>query len=667
MGPRFRIAAWILALGAALGVRLWNALEGPLMWGYDAWGHVAYVLFLDLYHAVPYADQGWSYFHPPLHYLLASPLAREGDSEVLIRGLALMGSAASLGIAFLAARLAGRADNAPPWASLVAFSAVALLPVHLYTSPMPGNEMTASLISGAALLALVARERRGRGGIGDFGLGLLIGLAMLTKFSGLLVLGAVGVALFLRAWRAPDRVRGFVRNGVRGFIICVSALLVCGPYLARNTAEFDTPFKLSRDYALVSAVERSQPPGKRTWRHFVSFPHEIFTHPNPLSPALVGSIWGTIHLNVWSDGFRESDRLPALDVNPRVLRIHGVMAALGLLPTLLGILGAVWAAGDVAAGRRRALYEPLFAYASLALLAFIAFAIRVPHFSAVKATYLMGLSIPFGVFLARAFEGLAMRGKGMRTLAIAACLSAALASVAVNSVGLLLPRRKDNPGASAVQFFFGEYESARKIYSLRLPNDPSASHWIENAAATHLAGGNLKRAIELYRRLVRPDPSAPRLNQLAVALALDGQYESALAALGRSLARQPSPEAFVNRGAIRAQMGVPLAEDDFRTALRHAPNLVPAWRNLETLLARSNPGAVSEVAAQSTRAACTPPRDFPHGIGRGDITEYAVGRRSMLLWNGESLALAGPEAFRTPCDWTLRRALAFPTSRAGGA
>jgi len=65
------IGGWIAAIGGAVGVRLWNALAGPRMWGYDAWGHVAYVLFLDIYRAVPWADQGWSYFHPPLHYALA--------------------------------------------------------------------------------------------------------------------------------------------------------------------------------------------------------------------------------------------------------------------------------------------------------------------------------------------------------------------------------------------------------------------------------------------------------------------------------------------------------------------------------------------------------------------------------------------------------------------
>ena len=79
------IAGWIAVLGSAVGVRLWNAWAGPLMWGYDAWGHVAYVIFLDIYRAVPWADQGWSYFHPPLHYALGWLLAQAGSGEVLMQ------------------------------------------------------------------------------------------------------------------------------------------------------------------------------------------------------------------------------------------------------------------------------------------------------------------------------------------------------------------------------------------------------------------------------------------------------------------------------------------------------------------------------------------------------------------------------------------------------
>src|SRR3990172_9728695 len=123
------LLGWGVAVGAAVGVRLWNALEGPLLWGYDAWGHVAYALFLDLYRALPWADRGWSYFHPPLHYLFGWALAQLGSGEVLMRGLALVGSAASLATAALAAWIVPAVAPERPALALVGFGAVAVLPV----------------------------------------------------------------------------------------------------------------------------------------------------------------------------------------------------------------------------------------------------------------------------------------------------------------------------------------------------------------------------------------------------------------------------------------------------------------------------------------------------------------------------------------------------------
>ena len=108
-----RTLLWCLAIATAVGVRAWNAFEGPLLWGYDAWGHVAYVLFLDLHRAVPFADQGWSYFHPPLHYAIGWPLAKLGSSEVLLRGLAVWGGAASLVVAWLAGWLSPPSAPSP--------------------------------------------------------------------------------------------------------------------------------------------------------------------------------------------------------------------------------------------------------------------------------------------------------------------------------------------------------------------------------------------------------------------------------------------------------------------------------------------------------------------------------------------------------------------------
>ncbi len=154
--------AWGLALTFAVASRVWNALALPVLSGYDAQGHVSYALFLDLYRAVPYADQGWSYFHPPLYYFFGWILAQAGSAPVLVRGLGLLSSAASLGLAALAGACVRRALPGRPGLAPLAFVAVAFLPVHVYTSPWPGNELMAALFGALAVVAFAVNERRPR-------------------------------------------------------------------------------------------------------------------------------------------------------------------------------------------------------------------------------------------------------------------------------------------------------------------------------------------------------------------------------------------------------------------------------------------------------------------------------------------------------------------------
>ena len=148
---RLLAVGWCASVAGAVGVRVWNAVFGPRFIGYDAWGHISYVFFLDMYRAIPYADQGWSYFHPPLHYLFGWVLMQLGNPEVLVVGISLLGVAASLGVAALAIRPIRQALSDRPALALLGFSAVAYLPVHVYVSPMPGNEMVATFLAAAAL------------------------------------------------------------------------------------------------------------------------------------------------------------------------------------------------------------------------------------------------------------------------------------------------------------------------------------------------------------------------------------------------------------------------------------------------------------------------------------------------------------------------------------
>lgn len=649
---------WLLVLTAAIGPRLWNALHGARMWGFDAWGHVAYVLFIDLYRGVPWADQGWSYFHPPLHYTLGALLARAGSGEFLMRGLSLLGSAASLGSAVLAAVLARRIWPGQPLQAALAFGAIALLPVQFYLSPMPGNQSTANFMAAAALfgwIALESRERPGWGGAA--GVGVLVGLALLAKFSGILLLGVVGGhALACALGRADPAPRRRARVA-RAALVGVVAIGLSGPYYLRNLREFGTPFQLSRDFDLVRSVEREQEPGVRSWRDYVSFPLRTFREPNPLAPHLLHSVWASAYLGVWFDAHRESDverALSGLLAGGPALR---AMLLAGIPPTLLLCIGAFAAGADLRRGRRVALWLPLFLQLALSLGSFVLFTWRVPIWSAVKASYLLDLSLPCALFLVRGFEAIARRGPpGLRAAVGIVLAGVGLAASAVAVDGLVLRRRADAPATGAVHFYFGEYDAARRIYGRLVQGARYPVPWLENLAAVELAAGRREEAVRLYERAVvlareagRPDRR--REGRLALAQALAGGLEAARDRFTELLAGEEIPELRANRGAVEAALGDDAAAlADLERAAAAIPEALPVLRNLERVQSRLG----LEREAETTRArgdaiACRAPRGYPYGLGTGETLEWGVLRRGLLVVGDDGLRVALPFWYRGAC------------------
>jgi tetratricopeptide (TPR) repeat protein len=647
------VAAWLLAAGAALAPRLWNALAGPRLWGYDAWGHVSYALYLELYRALPWADQGWSYFHPPLHYALGALLVRSGDADTVARGLALLGSAASLGIAALAAGLARAAFAARAEASLVAFTAAALLPVQLYVSSMPGNKLTETFLSSAAIALFVSGERGPRARARrDLAVGALLGLALLAAASGLLALLAVLAALpFLRSAERPHPALAW-----RALCIAGAALAIAAPWYARNALEFGVLLRKSSDVAEVKAAERAQGPGKRGFGDALRFPLQLFADPDPAGPALLHSIPGTLYAGWWSDLYRESLIAdPALRARERAWRSR--LLLLGLAPTLLALYGALLFARDARAGRRRATAIPLALLLGANLAAYGLHAYWLPTWAALKAVYCAGATLPVALCCARgALACLGARPVAkLRAAGVATVLGVpGLTAAAVASEGALLDWRGDAPAFAALQFQLGELEAAGAYYGRFAELAPSPRPWLENLAAVELARGHAERALRLSQRAAelaaREGPDALREGRVAVAAALAGDAAQAEARFGRGLAIARAPELLANRGALRAAQGrAREALADLEAALALEPELCTAHTTRARVLSRAPVLGDAELALRAESACrCRAPRHYPYGVGSGEILEWGIGRRPLLLAIDSGLALAPRDFFRRP-------------------
>lgn len=645
-------AAWIAAVAVAAGVRIWNALFGPLFYGYDEWAHVSYIFFLDLYRSLPYADQGWSYFHPPLYYALGWAIAQISSAESLIRGLGLLGAAASLGTAALAALVVRRWLEGPPALAWLAFVAVALLPVHVYTSVMVGNEMLACFVASSALTCFLMNEHRESPRLGlDLLTGLLAGLAALTKISGITVLGSIGLSLllvhFLRERRSSSAQLATRLAAVGGV-----AIVIAGPFYLRTFVEYGTPFQLSRDFPPMLGFELQQPPGERSWRDFVSVPPRLFVEPGYDTPHMQRSVWGNLYLNMWCDTYGVS-QIPITgwdSPKPRGQTITRLFAVLGIGPTLLALLGALLSA-QAARRRRSSADVTLLIVSASSLLSFVVFAVQVPTWAAVKASYLLALSLPYGFFVARAALALWQRKHGYVWIAVLPVSAAALATAFVFTSGAALEMRQDKREMSGVHLLFGEYDRSRAGWKRAAARSGSVGRVVSDGlAAAELLSGNANAARRLYRRTLRqPLEDEPyRANRLAVAAALDGD-----AAAASRLLEQPwaaaYPELLVNRGALRLASGdARAAEAELRRAAQLVPDLVPAWTNLATALDAQGRSEEAQAARdEASAAAARAPRGFPYGVGNGDLSAVGGNQRWMLLAsrNGE-LTLWKPERAR---------------------
>jgi tetratricopeptide (TPR) repeat protein len=640
-------AAWVALIGAAIATRLASALQSPLLRGYDAVGHVSYVFFLDLYRAVPFADQGWSYFHPPLHYALGWLLAQAGRAEVLVRGLSLWGGLASLAIAGLSARIVARrlpGHSGLPW---LAFASVAFLPVHLYASPMPGNELTLTLCVTAAVALHVANAARAGGGSSGrhAATGALLGLALLTKYSGLLALLAILAELGLRGLRVRAERGRLVRQAV---VIATTALALSGSYYARNAVELGTPFPLAGQRPVVDAFERGQPPGERGLADLVRVSPRLFADPDPRAQHMLHSIWGTAWAGMWVH----------LDPDEAGLAPHQLRAllALGVLPSLLAAWGFGLALARVARDPEARLEATLVLLTGVCLSAFASFAYRVPTFAALKAQYLLSLSPAWAFYLARALVALDGRRPLQRVAAAAAGLPLAYAAW----VYWPEPGRAGERDADMARVYahFGQWPEARAIYRRALaaalapghPTDPQRPRlnpfWLrEMLAAVELESDRQAEAAALYREslALRAQGAGPGsmgadspfvANRLAVAEALDGALDAARQRLDAVLERKRYPEFLASRGALRAAAGErDAARRDLAAALELEPDLAAA---LETRAWLADDAAA---VAAARRAAARAPRAYPYGVGDGRGLNTQL---PMLVWRDGALALYRP-------------------------
>jgi Dolichyl-phosphate-mannose-protein mannosyltransferase len=284
------------------------------------------------------------------------------------------------------------------WLPLAVAAVTAALPVVVREGVVFHPELPFAFLVAAAVLVFVRAAQDGFGLRHAVGVGVLLGVAAVTRQTAAVVAVTLGVAALLLGRRAALR---FV------VVAAVALAVVAGPWWGYQAARFGNPLQANLDrpgYMLPHGEPAS---------FYVSFPlRDLALH--PYRDAFANQLLPKFHADLWSDWYgvdRHYWSAPShLD---RVLASS--QSVLGLPFDVIVTVGLLWF--GVPALRRR---EPVLATLTLltvvSWVAFVATLVRYPQAGGdpIKASYLLFLAPAAALYAVASGERLWSRGNGWR-------------------------------------------------------------------------------------------------------------------------------------------------------------------------------------------------------------------------------------------------------------
>lgn len=406
--PRLALGVVGLAWCVLFVASFWRL---PLELGFDYTGHLAYLAALDGGDWLPRAGDSWSSYHPPLYYWTAWLVRAIGSPLLGAKALKLATFGAALAHVFVAARLARRLFPERPARVAVAALVAGFLPVNLYMAAYASNEPLSGALIGALVLAVVTVVLAPSPGSRRWlAVGVLLGLALLTKFTALALvpwlLGFAWLAL------ARDEHGSWRRASAWAAGVLAVALVIAGWYYGRNVAVFGRPVVFNW------SVERAeggwwQLPGFHTARYYTDFGAALT---QPFFASFEG-FWDGLYTTLFGDGLlagkaRVDARHGGWDYE-WMAATYALALPLALL-VLVGLGGLLVSAARDDDPRRRLACALLVTLHVVFLASAISYSMQAPMFSTVKAGFALGLLGPFAVAAARGWgtvDGLLARSR----------------------------------------------------------------------------------------------------------------------------------------------------------------------------------------------------------------------------------------------------------------
>ncbi|MEY2931577.1 MAG: hypothetical protein RL033_2326 [Pseudomonadota bacterium] len=392
----------VLLLGVALRVSMRYRYEPT--GAYDFPWHWELVEWMIEHRRVAPAEAVFQAQHPPLFYTIAALLFANGVSLPNMAWLPVTCGVIRLGLTWAAIELYLPHSR---WARVSALALAASIAASVHVDGMIYPEAVNCLWASIAILLApqAFRSSSGRRLAIAALLGLVLGVEMLTKVSGLTILAALCAVGGLELVFSRDPLVQRLRAALRWVAMVSLCLAVCGWYYARNVAEYGRPFVTSFDLPsqrnMVEASNQVPYLHRRTLGYFLGWEPAIYSFPfghaatganATFFPAAVASAF----VDYWNYGFNQlspvgksGPRHPAVSTPPDILRfaqyavLGGTIIFAATVAAWLAVSRHLWQRRDW--GRMSLVSIPL-----VMLLAALHFATTYPvdTFGVIKSAYL---------------------------------------------------------------------------------------------------------------------------------------------------------------------------------------------------------------------------------------------------------------------------------------
>ena len=373
-----------------------NARKLPLSVGFDVQNHLDYIFYLVNRHRIPVATDGWQMFQSPLYYVISAGwwslsccfCSGVWNLMTLLRFIPLACGIIQVELAYRAVVVVFPGRSAAQIAGILVGG---LLPMNLYISQAVGNEPMAGMLSAAAIVYTMHLLQNG----GPLHtrqtacLGLLIGLAVLTKVTAVLLIPLMVLAVLHLCTDGSGRVRTMTAQSAW---LLGSIVIVAGWYFLRNWLLLGTPFLGGWDSS--RGFQWWQDPGYRLPGDFFRFGAAL---KHPVYAATSG-FWDSFYSTFWCDGLMSgvitASERPPWNYTPML-----ACALWSLLPTLAIFVGCRKAI------LRDAPIGLTFSVVAVALYlaAMLGLYLMVPIYSTAKASYTTGATPCYAVLCTAGF------------------------------------------------------------------------------------------------------------------------------------------------------------------------------------------------------------------------------------------------------------------------